>query len=287
MIPFTPYQVVALFLVYSVLGWCVEVVYCTLESGKLTNRGFLNGPVCPIYGFGMVGILVLLNPLIQMHSRFLLFLGGVAITSTIELIGGWTLFRLFHARWWDYTERPFNLGGFICLQFSIVWGLGTLIMVDMVHPMVNFLILLPPAAVRWTVVVVFGLVMLADFVVSVGAAHGLSKQLKELEVLTDELRARSDRLSAALGKEALRLDQLKDEKELELLLAKAEGKGLLDVLGEDLAALYQRRMEALRIASRNLQIVTTPELKLPEYVETLKSVRTHARTIVKKRLHKR
>lgn len=286
MIPFTPYQVIALFLVYSFLGWCVEVVYCTLVSGQLTNRGFLNGPVCPIYGFGMVGILILLDPLIQTRNLFLLFLGGVAITSSIELFGGWVLFRLFHARWWDYSDRPFNLGGFICLQFSIIWGLGTLLMVDMVHPVVEFIVMLPPPLVGWLLAGVFSLTMLADFIVSVGSAHGLSKQLKELELVTNELHAYSDRLSTVLGEKALHLDQVKDEKELQLLLAKAEGREALDALSEELAALFRRRRNAIRAVSRNLQIVTTPELKLPDHVEALKTVRANAKAFVKNRIPK-
>lgn len=284
--PFNLYQVCALFLVYSFLGWCVEVVYCTLQSGELTNRGFLNGPVCPIYGFGMVGILILLDPLIKTHNLLLVFLGGVAITTSIELFGGWALYKAFHARWWDYSDKPFNLGGFICLQFSIVWGMGTLVMVDMVHPMIDFVILLPPPVVGWFFVVVFGLTMLVDFVVSVSAAHGLAKQLRELEKVTNELHAYSDKLSTQLGKKALQLDQLKDEKELELLLAKGEGLGALDVVSEDLAAIFQRRMDALRAARDNLQIRTSPELKFPDHADALKAVREHAKSFVNDRLHK-
>ena len=120
---FTLYQIAAYFLIYSFLGWCVEVAYAAVTRGKLVNRGFLNGPVCPIYGFGMLALLFALTPLLD--NNLLLFVGGVIIPSAIELAGGWLLYRLYHTRWWDYTDRPFNVGGFICLEFSLYWGLGS------------------------------------------------------------------------------------------------------------------------------------------------------------------
>ena len=108
---FSLYQVFAYFLIYSCLGWCLEVIYAAVTTGKLINRGFLNGPVCPIYGFGMVIVLFALTPL--SHSLLLLYLGGVILPSVLELVGGWALYKLYHTRWWDYSDYPFNIGGYI------------------------------------------------------------------------------------------------------------------------------------------------------------------------------
>ena len=116
------YDAMAYFLLYSFLGWCSEVVYVTATSGKLVNRGFLNGPVCPIYGFGVVAVLWLLHPLED--NLLLLFFAGGAVASAVELVGGWALFKLYHTRWWDYTQHPFNIGGYICLQYSLMWEIG-------------------------------------------------------------------------------------------------------------------------------------------------------------------
>ena len=123
------------FFIYAFLGWCVEVVFHTITTGRWVNRGFLNGPVCPIYGVGMVLVLLALWPL--RHNLFVLFLGSVVLTSTLELITGWVLKTLFHTTWWDYSDEPFQLGGYICLRFSLAWGVGGVFMVRIIHPVVH------------------------------------------------------------------------------------------------------------------------------------------------------
>ena len=119
---FSLYHVLAFFLIYSCTGWCLEVIFAAATTGQLVNRGFLNGPVCPIYGFGMVIVLFTLTPL--QDSVLLLYIGGVILPSALELVGGWALYKLYHTRWWDYSDFPFNIGGYICLQFSLLWGVN-------------------------------------------------------------------------------------------------------------------------------------------------------------------
>ena len=106
---FPIYQLLWLFFIYAFLGWCTEVAYAALDTGKLVNRGFLNGPLCPIYGCGMAAVLTLLLPL--QDNLLILFAGGMLLTTLIELVGGWALKTLFHTTWWDYSDKPFNLGG--------------------------------------------------------------------------------------------------------------------------------------------------------------------------------
>lgn len=141
---FSLYQTLAYFLIYSCLGWCLEVVYAAVTTGKLVNRGFLNGPVCPIYGFGMVIVLYALTPLVD--NTLLLYLGGVILPSALELVGGWALYKLYRTRWWDYSDYPFNIGGYICLEFCLLWGVGTLVVMRIVHPVIANLVAMIP---RW------------------------------------------------------------------------------------------------------------------------------------------
>ena len=101
------YHFVWLFFIYAFLGWCTEVSYAALVTGKFVNRGFLNGPVCPVYGFGAVIILAALTPLAD--NLLLLFLGSMALASALEWLTGFALEKLFHQRWWDYSDQPFNL----------------------------------------------------------------------------------------------------------------------------------------------------------------------------------
>lgn len=222
---FMLYEILAYFLIYSCLGWCVEVVYAAVTTGKLVNRGFLNGPVCPIYGFGMLGVLFLLTPL--QGSVLLLYIGGVVLPSAVELVGGWVLYKLYHTRWWDYTDYPFNIGGYICLEFSLLWGVGTLIMVKIIHPITAELLWLAvdcmsPPVWAWIVLAGLYLVYAADVVATAIAATGLVKELNAMEKTAGSLRAVSDAMTELLGTTAMDADQKMDESRLQLKLAAAE-----------------------------------------------------------------
>ena len=126
------------FFVYGLLGWCAEVVFAAVKEHRLVNRGFLCGPICPIYGFGMVALLyaarALGAPGLPLSVPVVFVVGGV-LTTLLELVAGWGLYRLFRIRWWDYTGIPFNVGGYICPQFSLLWGLGSVVMVKGLHPL--------------------------------------------------------------------------------------------------------------------------------------------------------
>ena len=219
---FDLYQAVGLFFLYAFLGWCVEVAFVAVTCGRVVNRGFLNGPVCPIYGFGMLGVLYLLQPVEE--NLFLLFLGGMVLASALELAGGWALNRLFHTRWWDYSNEPFNLGGYICLKFSLMWGLGTVMVVRLVHPALYDLFLWIPRRLGVGLEVVLTLIFLADLAATVVTVMGLERDLKELHELAGTLRRGSDMLTQKVGGAAQAADTRLDEGRLEWQLAKAEGR---------------------------------------------------------------
>lgn len=136
------------FLIYAFLGWCCEVVYAAAMHGKFVNRGFLNGPVCPVYGFGVCLVVFVLYPIKE--NLFALFLGSMLLTSAIELVAGYLMEKCFHHRWWDYSKRPLNIGGYVCLLFSLLWGLACVLVIDVAHPLVAKLVSLIP--VKLTVI---------------------------------------------------------------------------------------------------------------------------------------
>ena len=232
---FTLYQTAAYFLLYSCLGWCVEVAYSAVTRGKLVNRGFLNGPVCPIYGFGMLALLFALTPLLD--NNLLLFVGGVIIPSAIELAGGWLLYELYHTRWWDYTDRPFNIGGFICLEFSLYWGLGSVFIMKLVHPTIAALVGMAPVTAGWVVMGLLYLVYAADVVATSITAAGLADELDTLEKIADGIHDVSDAMTGLIGSTAMDADQKLDESRLQLKLAGAE----LRTAGQKLSDREARR----------------------------------------------
>ena len=252
---FSLYQILAYFLVYSCIGWCLEVVYAAVSTGQLVNRGFLNGPVCPIYGFGMIIVLFLLTPL--QHSLLLLYIGGVILPSTLELAGGWALYKLYHTRWWDYSDYPFNIGGYICLEFSLLWGVGTLIVMKMVHPVIAGLIEMIPPLVGLILMILLYAVYAADTIVTAFAASDLARDLDALERVADSMHAVSDAMTQLLGTTALNADQKLDEQRLQFKLAAAEAREAAPekrALRETLAAVRAKTEEAREAAKHASEI---------------------------------
>ena len=254
---FSLYQILAYFLIYSCLGWCVEVIYAAVTTGELVNRGFLNGPVCPIYGFGMILVLFALTPL--EHSVLLLYIGGVLLPSALELAGGWLLYKVYHTRWWDYSDYPFNIGGYICLEFCLLWGVGTLVMMKAVHPAIASLFALIPPTVGLILMLLLYLVYAADLVVTLVTAKGLVQDLETLEKVGDSIHAISDAMTDLLGNTALDADQKMDESRLQFKLAAAEARNSAEKLSrtDALAAMRAKAdeaMEAARKASKDAKL---------------------------------
>lgn len=184
------YQFLWIFFVYAFLGWCMEVCFAALVSGKFVNRGFLNGPVCPIYGFGVVIVLGALEPL--RDNALLLFLGAVVLTSLLELVTGFLLEKIFHQHWWDYSNEPFNIGGYICLRFSIAWGFACLFVVEFLHPTVQALIQLIPHGFGIVLLCVFACSLAVDLVATVRAITHLNRQLSQIDELAGKIKEMSN-----------------------------------------------------------------------------------------------
>ena len=250
---FSLYQVFAYFLIYSCLGWCLEVIYAAATTGQLVNRGFLNGPVCPIYGFGMIIVLFALTPL--QHSVLLLYLGGVILPSALELVGGWALYKLYHTRWWDYSDYPFNIGGYICLEFSLLWGVGTLIVMKLVHPIIADAVALIPPLVGLILMFLLYVLYAADTIATAFAASDLARDLDALEKVADSMHAVSDAMTELLGTNAMAMDQKMDESRLQFKLAAAEARDNAAKLNarEAAAAMRAKADEAMEAAKRASQ----------------------------------
>ena len=105
------YFVVLYFFIYGFLGWCTEVAYAAVKEGKFVNRGFLNGPICPIYGIGVSTVIHFLQPVAD--QWILLYILSTILVTLLEGATGFLLEKLFHHRWWDYSEIPLNIGGYV------------------------------------------------------------------------------------------------------------------------------------------------------------------------------
>ena len=270
------------FFLYGFIGWGVEVVYAAIKEHKLVNRGFLCGPICPIYGFGMVGLVYSVS-LIPMPdsgsmSAAAIFFIGMILTTAIELVGGWALFKIYRIRWWDYSNMKFNLGGYICPQFSLLWGLGSVLMIKVVHPLLARCSSPMPFKAMLILDVVLLVLFVVDVAVSTAAAIGLNKYLREIDELRAKLRVTSDKLTTVLGTGAMTADTILDEQKLQLALAKLEGRENADVLRAELtirAAALREKLTAAEhdhIGARRL-LRAFPDMKSLNYADTLAATR--------------
>ncbi len=170
------------FIIFSLAGWIYESIYCTIRNGHWQNRGFLFGPVCPIYGFGAMSVRLLAYFVVFDPGKSIplwqFFLGFMAGSAVLEYVTSWGMEKLFHSRWWDYSDMSLNLNGRICLPASLLFGLaGTLGWV--------YIIPILPKTQNMSnslLVEVFSLLLMAvfaaDFIISIDATRNLIKKLE-------------------------------------------------------------------------------------------------------------
>lgn len=166
------------FTIYSFLGWVCETVYCSVLFKKFVNRGFLNGPFCPVYGFGAVILLYILKPLPK--NALLIFSAGIVITTMLEYITACILEKLFHAKWWDYSRNKFNYKGRVCLLNSILFGLLSVTLIFLIKPFTVWLISLMPQNVKYWLFTLLTVYFIADISITVASMYKLNLRLEAL-----------------------------------------------------------------------------------------------------------
>lgn len=190
---FTGYELYWLFLIYSFAGWCLEVSMAAMTRKRLINKGFLNSPFCLIYGFASVGFSVFLPDL--RDNLVFLFLGGMILASFLEYWSGRTLEKIFHRKWWDYSGQRFQLDGYVCLKYSVFWGIGAVLMMKFLNPLILKVVGFIPVSIGRIALWVVYAVLIAD---AAGTSAALLEMHHKLERLT-QLEADLQRLSDSLG----------------------------------------------------------------------------------------
>lgn len=176
-----------LFIAYSFLGWCMEVCMAFIYKRKFVNRGFLIGPYCPIYGFGVLGILFLIGN--NTNDILSVFLKSILICSILEYITSYLMEKIFKARWWDYSDKRFNINGRICLETMIPFGiLGTLCFY-ILNPFLIKVITSINTNIRLILGITLVIIFLLDNVISFNVLNKIGKNIKlQKKDNTDEIR---------------------------------------------------------------------------------------------------
>ncbi len=191
-------QIIIFFFAYCFLGWIWETSYVSIRKHKFVNRGFLHGPLIPIYGFGAMAILFATLPV--KDNLFLVFVCGMLGASALELVTGCAMEAIFHVRYWDYTNIPTNIKGYISLPTSIVWGFFSILMIKFIHKPIEHAVL--DLSQTATEVLTVFLVMFGsmDLGVSIRDALDLKEILKHISEMESVQRAqkRMDVIAAVL-----------------------------------------------------------------------------------------
>ena len=122
------------FFAASFVGWLLEVAYAAVTAKKFVNRGFLNGPFCPIYG---VGVVLMDGALGRFQNTAIILLGSFVLGAALEFVAGFLMEKIFRQKWWDYSNRPHNFKGYICLEYSIVWAVAGAVAVRVLLPLLG------------------------------------------------------------------------------------------------------------------------------------------------------
>ena len=200
------------FLVYSFLGWVLESVYKSIMEKKFVNSGFVIGPFCPIYGFGAIILYMFLD---GFRDNFVLvFLIGVIVFSIWECLVGYFLEKVFHTKYWDYSNEKFNYRGRICLRMSLVWGILGVFFTYVLHPVISDMIQQVPEYILNPIIAIMLLFLILDFIVSAIKVKNIEIRLSKLKEIQESLNLKLMEIKnlqnvKLLSSKKLQLDSLK------------------------------------------------------------------------------
>ena len=255
------YYSILYFFVYGFLGWCTEVIFAAFKQHRFVNRGFLIGPICPIYGVGVTLVIACLEAF--QSNLLLLYISSVILVTVLEGVTGWAMDKLFHNKWWDYSKLPFNIGGYVCLLFSLIWGVACVFIVYFVHPLIHQVLSLIPHTAGIALIAILGIALLSDIIVTTSAIVKFNQYLERLKHITDELHAISNQIGSELYQNVMhvldmqessrqKLDDVKLEVSEEIRMQIVELKTRAQNLGEKVPKPARRLLKAFpKLESRN------------------------------------
>ena len=158
-------DLILLFFFYSFIGWLVEVLEGIINNRGFINRGFLVGPICPIYGISCISMLLLLNR--YENDYVILFILGMVICTLIEYITSLILEKIFNTRWWDYSDHKINLNGRVCLETMILFGISGILLMKGFKPFTNYMLGIIPSNIKLIISIVLTVILLIDLFFSI------------------------------------------------------------------------------------------------------------------------
>ena len=180
------FQILTYFIVYSFLGWVMESVFRSVIEKKIINTGFLRGPFCPIYGIGAIIMLVFLERF--QDKPILLFFISIIVLTAWEYIVGVILEKLFHTKYWDYSNHKYNFQGRICLTNSICWGFLGVAFVKIIHPFIQGLISKIDMQIIYYSITIIAVIMLVDLIATIVKVKNIKLTLEKVDKINKEIK---------------------------------------------------------------------------------------------------
>lgn len=166
---------ILLFFIYAFIGWCIEVVAKIIDDRKFVNRGFLIGPILPIYGIGVLLILLVTK---QSDNFIIVFLKAIGVCSILEYFTSWIMEVFFKTRWWDYSRRKFNINGRICINTMLPFGILGLLVVYVLNPFFTYIIDHSPYVLNVIITGIFVFFILLDFIITLKVLFKIKKKIR-------------------------------------------------------------------------------------------------------------
>lgn len=237
-------ELLTYYIIYSFLGWCIESVFKSICEKRIVNSGFLYGPFCPIYGYGAIIMYLFLDDV--KSKPFITFCLGFVVLSIWEYAVGVFLEKVFHRKYWDYSNNKFNLQGRVCLLNSIFWGILGVLFIDIIHPFITRIL----SNISFNLILYFDIamttIMLIDTVISIKNNFSIASKIKYVEELNASIKEKIDEI-------------------------KHKGKNVEQSLQDTLEELKQRRARIIRKSYRQILRLKRafPSLKSEEFTKFL------------------
>lgn len=203
------------FFIYACFGWVMEVAFNGLKEGRYINCGVLNGPYCPIYGFAAVFILLALDTF-NVENKIVLFLLAMFIASVVEFITGVILEKLTGSKWWDYSDKPFNLMGHICLEYALMFGAVGFILHEAIHPLIARFVGWLPNGLRLAIVVIFIIIFVIDVIHTFNTILGINNKFRAIELSSERIGQATSNIGAKIAHESLEAKEGLENKRREI-----------------------------------------------------------------------
>lgn len=185
------YNILWIFFIYSFAGWLAETIAGAVRQKKFVNRGFLNGPVCILYG--VVAVVCTLSLTELQNNLFFLLVGGMVYSTALEWIAGQFLERIGHGRWWDYSDNKWSLDGYVCLPYSILWGVLVCIMIKWANPSLIMILRKIPHLAGVVLLWIFSVVALVDAIGSWAIVTHYEKMVRSVTDANNRIEALTQR----------------------------------------------------------------------------------------------